>query len=202
MNFNAVGSGAALSAYISSLLAKSASGTSSDTAAAAATPTTAAAKTAANAALSAASQRFGSTSAQHKLDQKQAALAADMRSAMSRAGISLSGAVEFSLAGDGSLKVDGSDEDKAAVTAFLKSDAGTPGFAARLTSLAAEAGALSTSIRQSAAISQAAKYAGRGGDVMSLYNSLLTQQDSTPAAFALSASTSSLTYPGVLSSEA
>jgi len=202
MNFNAVGSGAALSAYISSLLARSAGGTSSDASAATATPMAASARTAASVALSAASQRFGSTSAQHQLDQKQRALAADMRNAISGSGIRLGGPVEFSLAGDGSLNVDGSDEDKAALAAFLKADASTPGFAARLRSLASEANALSTRIRQSAAISQAAKYAGRGGNVMSLYTSLLTQQASTPASFALSASTSSLTYPGVLSSEA
>ncbi|HSI47447.1 MAG TPA: hypothetical protein VLA61_04230 [Ideonella sp.] len=206
MNFSSIGGGAGMSAYINALLAK-ANGTAGTTDAdssgtAAATPTTAAAKAAVAASLASAAHSFKSTSAQHKLDQKQTALATDMRAAMAKAGVKLSGSVAFSVDAKGGLTVEGSDKDKAAVTAFLKADASKPGFSSRLGALSTEASALSATIRQSAAISQAARYAGASGNVMAMYTSLLKQQDATPATFALSAANSSLTYAGVLSSTA
>ena len=200
MNFNALGSGASMSAYVGSLLDKTGnSGTSNSTTASRADTSM---KATAAAALDAASHSFKSTSAQSKLDKKETALATDLRAAMTKAGVTLSGPVEFSVDSGGTLQVGGNDKDKAAVTAFLKNDVTKPTFASRVSNLAAEADNLSNTIRQTAAISQAARYAGSASNVMSLYGSLMQQQDSTPAVFSLSGSASSLTYPGVLASKA
>ena len=201
MSFNAVGSGTAVSAYVNSLLSKTSSGTGAESTTTSAS-TSPAAKAAAKAALAQASHSFKSTSAQQELDQQQTALASDLRGAMAKAGVALQGSIELSVGSDGNLKVTGSEKDTAAAVAFLESDATKPSFASRVATLAADATALSTSLQQSAAISQAARYAGRGGNVMSLYSSLLQQKDATPAVFGLSASSSSLSYPGVLASKA
>jgi hypothetical protein len=200
MNFNAVGSGSSLSAYVNSLMSKT--GADSSSTAAPASGTSASTQAAAQAALAAASHGFKATSAQHRLEQKQTTLAGDLRSAMAKAGVALGGSVEFSVGSDGKLAVAGSDKDKAGVAAFLKADTSRPSFTSRVTSLAGEADALSGSLWQSAAISQAARYGGKSGQVMSLYGSLLQQQDTTPAVFSLSATTSAITYPGVLTSKA
>jgi len=206
MSFNAVGSsGTSISAYVNSLLSKTATSVASDSTASATTSaasSSAAAKAAAKAALDQASHTFKSTSAQQKLEQKQTALGSDLRTAMAKAGVTLQGSIELSVGSDGNLKVTGSEKDTAAAIAFLKSDATKPSFASRVSRLAADATALSTSLQKSAAISQAARSAGRGGNVMSLYSSLLQQQASTPAVFAMSAASSSLSYPGVLASKA
>lgn len=200
MTFNAVGSGTSMSAYVDSLLSKTSGGTNNDSTTS--TATSAAAKAAAKAALSVASHSFKSTGAQQKLEQRQAALGGDLRSAMAKAGVTLQGSIELSVGSDGNLKVAGSDKDTAAAIAFLKADSSKPSLASRVTSLAADANALSTSLQQSAAISQAARYAGRGGNVMSLYGSLLKQQDASSAVLTLSSSGTSLSYPGVLTSKA
>jgi outer membrane murein-binding lipoprotein Lpp len=203
MNFNALGSGASMSAYIGSLLDKTgASGTSNSSTPSTASRVDTSTKAAAAAALDAASHSFKSTSAQGKLEKKEAALATDLRAAMTKAGVTLTGPVEFSVDSGGVLQVGGNDKDKAAVTAFLKNDATKPTFASRVSNLAAEADNLSNTIRQTAAISQAARYAGSSSNVMSLYGSLMKQQEATPAVFSLSATASSLTYPGVLASKA
>jgi len=198
MNFNALGSASALSTYASTLLSKSTTATTSGGASATAGKADAAMKSAANAALSTASHTLRSTVAQSALEQKENALAADLRSAMSKAGVKLGGTVEFSIGSDGALAVSGSDADKAAVQGFLKNDKSSPGFVARVKTLASDTDALSTQLRQSAAISQAARYAGRGGNVMQLYGTLLAQQDASKAVFSLSDSASSLTYPGAM----
>jgi hypothetical protein len=200
MNFTALGSGAAMSAYASSLLSSRSDTGSSGTSAA--TPASTALKAAAAAALDKASHTFKATSAQHSLEQKETALAGDLRSALSASGVKLSGSVEFSIGSDGTLAMTGSDADKQAVGKFLKSDKSQPSFTSRVTTLAGQADALSATIRQNAAISQAARYAGGPSGVMSLYSTLMQQQDSTPAVFTLSASGSSLTYPGGLATAA
>jgi hypothetical protein len=203
MNFNAVGSGSSLAAYVNSLLEKTgttAGGTGASNAGA--SPLAPSMQAAAAAALDKASHSFKVTTAQKKLEQQETSVASDLRAAMGKAGVALDGPVEFSVGSDGTLAVGGSDKDKAAVNSFLKDDKSKPGFASRIASLASDADALSTTIRQNAAISQAARYAGSPGGVMSLYNSLLTQQDTTSAVFSLSGSASSLSYPGVLSSQA
>jgi hypothetical protein len=200
MNFNALGNGAALSAYAGSLLAGQ--GNSTSAGASTATPGSTALKAAADAALAKASHSFKASNAQHALAQKGTALAADLGNAMRAAGITLTGPVEFSVGADGKLAVGGSDADKKAVGSFLKNDKSQPGYASRVTSLAGQADSLSTTLRQNAAISQAARYAGNPGSVLSLYGSLLQQSDATPAVFTLSGSAGSLTYPGVLASAA
>lgn len=199
MTFNAIGSGAALSSYASTLLSAQ---TNSGTTTSSSSASSAALKAAADAALSRASHMFKATRDQDALTQKETALASDLRTAMSKAGVTLSGSVEFSVGSDGTLAVSGSDADKQAVNGFLKSDKSQPSFASRVSTLASQADALSSTIRQNAAIFQAARYAGSSSGVMQLYSTFLQQQDQSPAVFTLSASGSSLTYPGVLASAA
>jgi hypothetical protein len=173
-------------------------GTSSSTTSSVGTAAAAAAKAAAQASLLSAAGTFRASTAQHVLDRQQAALATDLRAAMTKAGVKLAGPVEFSLDSTGKLAVKAGVADKAAMSAFLKADTSRPGFSARLTSVTSDADKLSGSVRQSAAISQAARYGGRGAGVMSLYGSLMQQQDTTPAVFSLGAAESSLTYPGAI----
>lgn len=140
------------------------------------------------------------SSANQQLDSAQKKLSADLRAAMDKAGVKLSGAVEISVKSDGSVAYNGSDKDTAAMRAFLKAE---PGFATRIAEQAREAMKLSTTIQQSAAISQAAKLAKSTGGVMSLYTSLMQQQaGTTSVVFSLSATSSSLTYPGSLTANA
>jgi len=143
-----------------------------------------------------------SSAAIHQLDVAQKKLGGDLRAAMDKAGIHLSGAVDISVKSDGSVAVSGSDEDKAAIKAFLKADTSAPSFANRIAEQANEAMKLSTSIQQSAAISQAAKLAKTAGGVMSLYTSLMQQGRSTSVVFSLSSTSSALSYPGALATKA
>jgi hypothetical protein len=138
-----------------------------------------------------------SAATQH-LDDAQKALAGDMRLAMKNAGLGLKGAVEFSVTSKGAVEIKGSDSDKAAVKSFFNADSSKPSFASRIASLAGQALPLSGAIQQSAAISQAAKYAKSASSVMSLYSSMLQQTPATTVVFSLSAASSSLTYPGSL----
>ncbi|MGM9483723.1 hypothetical protein ACS5PN_21175 [Roseateles sp. NT4] len=155
---------------------------------------------------SAAMQRAAATTksatAVHNLNVSQKKLGTELRAAMDKAGVHLSGAVEFSVKSDGSVDIKGSDADKAAAQAFLKADASQPNFATRIATQARDAMKLSTSIQQSAAISQAAKLARSSGGVMSLYTSLMQQSASTSVVFSVSANSSSLSYPGSLATNA
>lgn len=135
------------------------------------------------------------------LDTSQKALGTELRAALAKAGVKLTGAVEFTVKGDGTVQTKGSDADKAAIKAFFAADTSKPGFASRIASQAQEALKLSGTIQQSAAISQAARLAKSPGGVMSLYNSLM-QNTAASVTFSLSASASSLTYPGSLSANA
>jgi len=153
------------------------------------------------AALQAAAGRHDASVAGRALDKQQAALAGDLRAAMSKSGIKLSGAVEFSVSSDGTVGIKGSDADKAATTAFLKADTSQPSFATRIATQARDALKLSATIQQSAAISQAARYGGKSG-VMSLYTSLMQQTNTSGAVFTVAAGSSSLTYPGALATKA
>jgi hypothetical protein len=141
-------------------------------------------------------------SAVQALENGQKALATDLRAAMAKAGVKLGGAIEFSVKSDGSVNIKGSDADKAATQAFLKADPSQPGFASRIATQARDAMKLSTTIQQSAAISQAAKMAKSTGGVVSLYTSLMHQTTATHVTFSLSAGGSSLTYPGSLTANA
>jgi hypothetical protein len=184
----------------------SSSSDTSGTGAAASTTTTAAnaaaTKAASKAALETAAKGFRAAASEQTLEKQQAALGTDLQAALKKTGVKLAGSVDFSLGTDGKLAMHGSDADKAAATAFLKADGSNPSFSSRLTSLAQAADKLSGGIRQSAAISQAARYGGQGAGVVSLYTSLMQSQDTTPALFSLSASASSLSYPGVLAVKA
>ena len=144
-----------------------------------------------------------SASAIQALEAGQKALAAELRTAMGKAGVKLAGAIEFSVKSDGSVDIKGSDADKTAAKAFLKADGSQPSFATRIASQARDALKLSATIQQSAAISQAAKLAKTSSGVMSLYTSLMQQQSSSAAAvFSVSAASSSLAYPGSLATNA
>ena len=143
-----------------------------------------------------------SAGAVQALETSQKTLGNELRAAMAKAGVKLSGAVEFSVKSDGSVSIKGSDADKTATQAFLKADTSQPSFASRIATQARDAMKLSTTIQQSAAISQAAKMAKTSGGVMSLYTSLMQQTSSTSVVFSLSPGSSSLTYPGSLAANA
>lgn len=199
------GTGNSLLSYLSaqtSQNAGSAESSAASTTAAATANAKARSSATAQAALAAAGSTHQASVAGRALDKQQALLATDLRAAMVTAGVKLSGAVEFSVGSDGSVGIKASDADKAATTAFLKADTSRPGFATRVATLARDALKLSSTIQQSAAISQAARYAGKSGGVMSLYASLMQQSNTTPAVFTVGAASSSLTYAGVLATKA
>ncbi|MFG6487255.1 hypothetical protein ACG04R_11290 [Roseateles sp. BYS78W] len=137
------------------------------------------------------------------LERNQKALTTELRAALDKAGVKLTGTVDFSVKSDGSVEVKGNDADKAAVKSFLSADTSKPSFATRIATQAKDALKLSQTIQQSAAISQAAKSAKSAAGVMSLYTSLMQQQTGASAAvYSLSPTSSSLTYPGSLSANA
>ena len=143
-----------------------------------------------------------SLAAGHSLESGEKKLATDLRAALAKAGVKLSGAIEFSVKSDGTVETKGSDADKAAIKAFLAADTTQPSFANRIATQAKDAMKLSSTIQQSAAISQAAKVAGRSGNLMSLYSTYMQQSAATTVVFSVSAASSSLTYPGSLSANA
>lgn len=157
---------------------------------------------ASQAALQRAAGTAKSSAAIHQLDTAQKKLGADLRAAMDKAGLHLNGAVDIAVKSDGSVTFNGSDPDKAAMKAFLKADTSQPSFASRIADQAQEAMKLSTTIQQSAAISQAAKLAKSAGGVMSLYTSLMQQSSGTSVLFSVSPTSSSLSYPGSLATKA
>lgn len=157
---------------------------------------------ASQAALQRAAGTAKSSVAVHQLDAAQKKLGTELRAALDKAGVHLSGAIDISVKSDGSVAFNGSDDDKAAMKAFLNADTGQPSFANRIADQAKEAMKLSTTIQQSAAISQAAKLARSAGGVMSLYTSLMQQASSTSVVFSVSATSSALTYPGSLATSA
>jgi hypothetical protein len=142
------------------------------------------------------------TSAAQALETSQKALGSDLRTAMEKAGVKLTSAVDFTVKSDGSVDVKGNDADKASMKAFLKADTSQPSFASRIANQAQDAMKLSTSVQQSAAISQAAKLAKTTGGVMSLYTSLMQQTPATAVVFSVSHTASSLSYPGSLTANA
>jgi hypothetical protein len=200
LNFSALGSGNAMSAYVSTLLAK-AKGTDA-TGVEAGSKGDKLMKAAADAALAAAAKNTKVASNQRQLESKAAALSTELQAALKSAGVKLGASVEFSVSTKGTLAIKGSEKDVGLANTFLENDKSAPSFAARLAALTEEADALSQTIRQSAAISQAARYAGNSTGVLSLYGSLLQRQDSSPAVFTLGTSGGSLTYPGILQSKA
>ncbi|MBS0448126.1 MAG: hypothetical protein JSR59_19515 [Proteobacteria bacterium] len=155
------------------------------------------------AALDKSAHGFKATRAAQSLARDATTLGSDLQSALHAAGVSLDGSVEFSLDAKGALQISGSDHDKAAVSSFLQGGSGgAADLRNRLVRLTTSAGQLSQQIRQGAAASQAARYAGSSGNVMSLYSTFLQQQNATPAAFTLSATSASLSYAGMLKAQA
>lgn len=142
------------------------------------------------------------STAVRNLETAQQALGTELRAALAKSGVKLTGSVEFTVKSDGTVQTKGADADKAAVKGFFAADSSRPTFANRIASQAQEAMKLSAGIQQSAAISQAAKLARSSGGVMSLYNSMMAQTPATSVTFALSSASSSLTYPGSLSANA
>lgn len=138
------------------------------------------------------------------LEQTQQTLAKALREAVTASGGALKGEVSFALDSTQGLKITGSEEDKKAISAALKADKSSPSLASRLAALTKDALSLETDNRSSAAISQAARYAKTPAAVMSLYSSLMQQQqsNSTTAVFTLSDKTSALTYKGMVDTSA
>jgi hypothetical protein len=153
-------------------------------------------------ALQAAGKTPQNSTAIRTLDKQQAALGNDLRAAMNKANVKLTGTIEFSVGSDGAVDVKGNDADKAAVKAFLKADTGLPSFANRIATQAKSALDISSKLQERAAISQAARYAGASGNVMAMYSSLMAQGSTTTAVFSVSTTSSSLSYPGSLSTKA
>lgn len=154
------------------------------------------------AALQAAGGTHKATLARQALDKQQAALARDLKAAMTQAGVKLSGTIDFSVSSDGKVEIKGADADQTATRAFLAAETSSPSFATRIATQAKDALKLSATIQQTAAMSQAARYGGNASGVMSMYTSLMQQSTTTSAVFTLSSGGSSLVYPGSLTTKA
>ena len=200
MNFSALGSGNAMSSYVNSLLAKAKGPDASGVEAGSQGDKLM--KAASDAALANAAKGVKAAAGQRQLEAKATALATELQAALKQAGVKLGGPVEFSVAADGQLAIKGTQKDADAARSFLKNDPREPSFASRLGTLAKETDAHSQTLRQHAAISQAARYGANASGVMSLYGSLLQRQDTSAAVFTLSPSGGSLSYPGMLQSKA
>lgn len=200
MKFSGLGSAGATSSYLSSLLAKQQE--TDATGVQAGTKGDKLMKAASDAALAQAAKGAQAVSGQRQLKAKADTLASELQQAMKAAGVTLAKPVEFSVSGDGKLAIKGPAQDTERVSAFLEKDTRTPSFTSRLAALTKEADGLSQTIRQNAAISQAARYAANSSGVLSLYGSLLQRQDTSTAVFTLSAAGGSLAYPGSLQSQA
>lgn len=194
-------SGSSLISYLTSKTSQSA-GSTAGSSASTSTDVLSVANATRQVALQAAGKTPQNSAALRALDKQQAALGTDLRAAMNTAKVKLTGTVEFSIGSDGAVDIKGNDADKASVKAFLKADTSQPNFATRIANQAKSALELSSKLQERAAISQAARYAGKSGDVMSLYSSLLQQGSATTAVFSVSATSSSLSYPGALSTQA
>jgi hypothetical protein len=193
--------GSGLGDYVSSLLtqAQAQAGTTGSSATSA--PSKAATAAAASA-LDMVSHTYKSTSAQATLAKAQTQLTSDLRAALTKAGTSLTSDVSFSIDATGAVQVSGNKADEASIASFMKADKSSPSFASRLTGMLQSADSLSTSLQHNAALVQAARSAGRGGDVLDLYTSLLEGQSASSATYAFGSNSASLTYPGVLTTRA
>ncbi|MFZ5528054.1 MAG: hypothetical protein ACOZE7_15485 [Pseudomonadota bacterium] len=209
-NFNL---SSALLAYSDSLRAKAAAAAGktdksdeADTATTGKTPTTGTDKTADTLKTiePSTSTSFKTTRGRQLLEQTQQTLAKALREAVTASGGALKGEVSFALDSTQGLKITGSEEDKKAISAALKADKSSPSLASRLAALTKDALTLETDNRSSAAISQAARHAKTPAAVMSLYSSLMQQQQSTSttAVFSMSDKTSALTYKGMIDTSA
>lgn len=151
-----------------------------------------------------ASTSFKTTRGRQELDKTQQDLAKALREAIAKLGGALKGEVAFSLDTSNGLKITGSEADKTTISDALKADKSSPSLASRLASLTKDAVTLESNNRASAAISQAARHAKSSAGVMSLYTTLMQQQQgtSTTAVFTVSAQNSALTYKGMVNTSA
>lgn len=145
---------------------------------------------------------FKTVQARKELDKTQQAIAQDLRGALAKAGTSLQGEVSFSFDAKGAMTIHGSAQDKAAVTAALKADTTQPSLAERIASLADRADTVEGDSRRSAAIMQAAKHAGNASGLMSLYTSLMAEQNQAGASFSLSNQGSQMVFTGMVDASA
>jgi hypothetical protein len=99
------------------------------------------------AAIVTAGSRHQAALAGHSLNKQQAVLAKDLVAAMGKAGVGLAGTVEFSVGSDSTVAIAGGGADKAATTAFLKSDRRRPNFVTRVATLARDALKVSATVR-------------------------------------------------------
>lgn len=141
--------------------------------------------------------------ARQQLNTLQSALGKDIRAALTKAGQHLSGTVDVTLSADGKLVFSGSDEDKAKLTAALSADKSTPSLTSRLVSLAKQAESFDRQSVQSAALTTAARMAGKTSqNLVELYRSLMTTQSSSTAVFSLSDKSSQVAFKGAVSASA
>lgn len=141
--------------------------------------------------------------ARQQLNTLQSALGKDIRAALTKAGQHLSGTVDVTLGSDGKLVFSGSDQDKAKLSAVLSADKSTPSLTSRLVSLAKQAESFDRQSVQSAALTTAARMAGKTSqNLVELYRSLMTTQSSSTAVFSLSDKSSQVAFKGAVSASA
>jgi hypothetical protein len=141
--------------------------------------------------------------ARQQLNLQQQSLAKEIRSALTKAGQSLSGTVDFSLTSDGKLSVSGSDADKAKINALLAADKSVPSLSTRLTNLAKQAQAFDKQSVQTNAAMVAARQAGKGTqNLVTLYQSIMASQSTSKAVFSLSDKTSQVAFSGAVETKA
>jgi len=141
--------------------------------------------------------------ARQHLNLLQHSLAKDIRAALSKAGQSLTGTVDFRLTADGKLSMSGNDKDKAKVAAVLAADKSVPSLSSRLTDLNKQAASFDRQSVQSNAAMAAARQAGKGAqNLMTLYQSMMTSQTASTAVFSLSDKGSQVAFSGALAASA
>ncbi|MGC4063032.1 MAG: hypothetical protein QM749_20195 [Aquabacterium sp.] len=122
--------------------------------------------------------------ARQQLNLQQQSLAKEIRSALTKAGQSLSGTVDFSLTSDGKLSVSGSDADKAKINALLAADKSVPSVSTRLTNLNKQAQAFDKQSVQTNVAMVAARQAGKGTqNLVALYQSMMANQSTSQSVF-------------------
>ena len=136
------------------------------------------------------------------LDKLQQGIAKDLKAALQKAGVSLTGTVDFSVGANGALKVAGNAKDQANVQAVLSADRSTPSLAARIKSLDQRVELYDSQNTRSAALTTAARQAGKGSNVLDLYQSMMSQNTKASAVFSVSDKSSQLAFSGALNSTA
>ena len=133
------------------------------------------------------------------LDGLQSGIAKDLRTAMQRAGLSLTGTLTCKVKSDGSLDIAGNAADKASAAKVLNA---TPTLARRIGRIFGQA--YDAANTRQAAMSSAARFAGAGqsGQILALYQTLVGQVGGSAAVFSVSAQGSQLAFSGSVSTRA